>query len=61
MNKRKLTIYEWQRVKGQTYLEKVAIGPGTLHQLGIDYTAIVEMPDGSLKNIPVELVMFETV
>ena len=71
MNKRKVTIYKWQRVEGKCALDKVAIGHGIFHQFGIDYeefetgpgqfsTAIVEMPDGSLKNVPVELVKFET-
>jgi hypothetical protein len=66
---RKVIVYEYQKTKGQTYFEKVAIGNGIFHAWGVDYaefetgpgnfsTAIVEMPDGSVKNVPVELIVF---
>ena len=69
MKTRKVVVYEFKRVKGQTYFDKVCVGHGLFHQFGVDYeefetgpgnfsTAIVEMSDGSIKNIPVELVMF---
>ena len=69
MKPRKVTVYEYQRVKGQTHFDKVCVGNGIFHQFGFDYeefetgpvnysTAIVEMPDGTIKNIPVELVVF---
>ena len=68
-DKRKVVVYEWQRAKGQTHLEKVSIGNGLFHEFGTDYeefetgpgnysAAIVEMPDGSIKNVPVELIVF---
>lgn len=69
MDKRKVVVYEWQKVKGATHHEKVCIGNGIFHQFGVDYeefetgagnysTAIVEMPDGSVKNVPVEMIVF---
>lgn len=69
MAERKVIIYEWRRVKGQTHCDKVCIGNGIFHQWGCDYkefetgpgnysTAIIEMPDGSIKNVPVELIIF---
>lgn len=68
-DKRKVVVYEYQRVAGQSHYDKVAIGPGIFHQFGINYeefesgpghftTAIVEMPSGEVKNIPVELIVF---
>ena len=67
--KRKVIVYEWQRVKGTTHSEKVQIGTGVFHQFGVDYqefdsgpgnfsTAIVEMPDGSVMNVCVEMIVF---
>ena len=69
MEKRKVVVYEWQRVKGQNHSDKVAVGNGIFHQFGCDYeefetgpgnytTAVVEMPDGSVKNVPVEMIVF---
>lgn len=69
MKTRKCVVYEWQRVKGQSHYDKVCVGNGIFHQFGVDYeefesgpgnfsTAIIEMPDGSIKNVPVELVVF---
>jgi len=69
MNTRKVVIYEYKKAKGQTHFEKVSVGHGLFHQFGMDYeefengtgnysTAIVEMPDGEVKNIPVELIVF---
>lgn len=69
MNKRKVVVYEYQRGKGNSHFDKVCIGNGTFHEFGVDYqdsdngpgnysTAIVEMPDGSVKNVPVELIVF---
>jgi len=68
---RKCVVYEWKRKieDGKSFLEKVAVGNGTFHQFGCDYeefetgpgnysTAIVEMPDGSVANVPVELIVF---
>jgi len=66
---RKVVVYEYQRAEKSMHYEKVAIGHGIFHQFGCDYeefesspgnfsTAIVEMPDGSVKNVPVELIVF---
>lgn len=66
---RKVVVYEYKRAKGQTYYEKVPVGNGLFHQFGVDYeefetgpgnftTAVVEMPDGEVKNVPVELIVF---
>lgn len=48
---------------------KVPVGSGKFHQFGVDYeelndgvgnfsTAIVEMPDGKVVNVPVDLIEF---
>lgn len=69
METRKVVVYEYQKVKGAHHFEKVCVGNGTFHQFGVDYeefeagagnysTAIIEMSDGSVKNVPVELVVF---
>ncbi len=69
MGKRKVVVYEYVKVKGQSHLDKIAIGNGFFHEFGVDYqefetgpgtysTAIVEMPDGSVKNVPVEMIVF---
>lgn len=69
MENRKVVVYEWHRAKGKAFSEKVAIGNGVFHKFGCDYeefesgpgnytTAIVEMPDGSVKNVPVDLIVF---
>ena len=69
MKLRKVVVYKYEIVKGQHFFDKVAVGSGLFHQFGCDYeefetgpgnfsTAIVEMPDGSVKNVPVELIVF---
>jgi len=66
---RKVIVYEYQKPKGASFFEKVCIGNGLFLQFGVDYeefesgagnysTAIVEMPDGSIKNVPVENIIF---
>ena len=71
MGTRKVVVYEWEREGGNLYSKKVRIGEGIFHQFGVDYeefetgpgnftTAIVEMPDGEIKNIPVGLVVFKS-
>lgn len=66
---KKVVIYKYERVVGQTHCDKVPDGHGMFHQWGCDYeefengagnfsTAIVELPDGSVRNIPVELIVF---
>lgn len=69
MANRKVVVYEHQREKGMTHFKKVCVGHGVFHQWGCNYeefdngavnysTAIVEMPDGSVKNVPVDLIVF---
>ena len=69
MERRKVLVYEYQRKKEQAAFDRVCIGHGIFHQFGVDFeefeagpgnysTAIVEMPDGSVKNVPVELITF---
>lgn len=69
MSDRKVTVHEWAKRNERDYFEKIAIGEGTFHGFGFDFaesetsiasfsTAIVEMPDGSVKNVPVELIVF---
>jgi len=69
MKTRKVIIYRYEKVKGKIHNEKVIDGHGFFHQFGLDYeefetgpgvysTAIVEMLDGSVKNVPVELIVF---
>ena len=72
MNTRKVVVYGYDRSKTTNgRYEKVAIGHGTFHQFGIDYeefdtglgqftTAVVEMPDGSVRNVPLEMIVFNT-
>ena len=71
METRKVVVYEWEREGVNLYSKKVRIGEGIFHQFGVDYeefetgpgnftTAIVEMPDGEIKNIPVGLVVFKS-
>ncbi len=70
MPKRKVLVYKYERVQGQTNLEKVCIGGGIFHQFGLDYeeledgvgnytTAMVEMSDGTIEGVPVDLVEFK--
>ena len=71
MGTRKVVVYAWKKEEGKPYSKKVRIGEGIFHQFGADYeefetgpgnftTAIVEMPDGSIGNIPVGLVVFKS-
>ena len=67
---RKVVVYEWQQEKSKPFeMRRVCIGSGIFHQFGVNYeefetglgnfsTAIVEMPDGSVRNIPVNLIIF---
>jgi len=69
MSTRKVVVYKYERTAGQAHFDKVVVGNGAFHQFGCYYeefengpgnysTAIVEMQDGSVKNIPVELIVF---
>lgn len=65
--KRRVTVYKYQYEKGQPV--KKCLGNGVFQQYGTDYeeyesgpgnftTAIVEMDDGSVKNVAVDLITF---
>lgn len=71
MKNRKVEVYEYQQVKKEDgiHYEKVSVGYGAFIEYGMDCqqeeygigsfsTAIVEMPDGSIKNVPVEHIVF---
>lgn len=69
---RPVTVYEWFRPDDAKYndpYQRREVGSGTFHQFGVDgefssdsgityTTAIVEMPDGTVKNVPVDLIQF---
>lgn len=70
---RTVTVFEWWRPDDAKYNEpfqKREVGVGEFHQFGTDCTeteenigtystAIVEMSDGSIVNVHVELIIFE--
>lgn len=69
MELRKVVVYEYRKAKGTAHYDKVCIGNGVFHQFGMDFeefetgagnysTAIIEMPDGKVKNVPVEMMAF---
>lgn len=71
MNKRNVYFYKYEKAEGETHHKKVLGGVGLFHEFGCDYeefdsgagnysTAIIELEDGAIKNIPVELVVFKT-
>lgn len=68
---RPISLYKWERVGDDKHNSLVLDVPvATFHQFGVDYndgceagfgrftTAIVELPDGTVRNIPVGLVKF---
>jgi hypothetical protein len=66
---RHVKYYEYERKDGKGPFVKVLKGEGTFHQFGVGYeefesgpgnfsTAIIELPDGSIKNHSVELIEF---
>ena len=68
-SQRKVITYKWEKVKNESYYEIIENGIGTFIKYGVDYnehdsgpgnfsTAIVEMPDGSVKNLPLNLIKF---
>ena len=72
MENRKVVVYEYQDKGPHSEPFKVEIGKGVLLAFGVDYeeltcavgtfsTAIVEMEDGSVKNVPVENIKFEEI
>jgi len=66
---RKVEYSEWRKLPGDTHHTKVLAGFGDFHQFGCNYeefengagnftTAIIELPDGTMVNQPVEMVKF---
>ncbi len=66
---RKVIVYKWEKADGATHYEKVIVGNGLFHGFGVDYlefesgpgnysTAIVEMPDGTVMNVHVDMIVF---
>lgn len=69
---RPVCVFKWYRPDDAKYNEpytKEFVGYGEFHQFGCDYqefedgvgnfsTAIVEMPDGSVSNVSVDLIRF---
>jgi len=62
-------IFKYQRMANKRTLERVFVDYGFFHEFGCNYeefesgagnfsTAIVEMKDGTIKNISVELIQF---
>lgn len=72
---RPVSVFKWFRPEDAKYSDpytKEFVGAGKFHQFGCDFeqfedgagnftTAVVEMPDGSIENIAVDLVRFDDV
>ena len=67
MGKRKVEWYEYERNSGK--VESVFQGTALFHEFGVDYeefesghgnysTAIIELPDGTIKNVYVTCIQF---
>ena len=69
---RKVIVCEYQgeEKRGQFFWKKVFLGEGVFHQFGLDCKAvengggsysiaIVEMPDGTVRSVPVENTQFK--
>ena len=67
---REVVVYKHQKHEAEDYWEKVIDGTGIFHQFGCNYeefndwpgnytTAIVEMPDGTVRNVPVDMIVFK--
>ena len=68
---RKVKVFKIHWSTGTQSMEKELVGIGEFHQFGADYeefetgpgnytTAIVEMPDGTIHNVPAEQIQFIT-
>jgi hypothetical protein len=67
---RKVKVFKYEKLGGDhKYFTKVPDGEGTFIQYGVDYeefesgpgnftTAIVEMPDGTIRNLSVDMIQF---
>ena len=67
---RPVSMQKYEKKPGDTHHSLVPDGVGLFHGFGVDYeefesgagnysTAIVERPDGTIVNLPVNLVKFE--
>lgn len=66
---RRIQWYEYKKIEGQSNFDKVLQGDAIFHQWGVDYeefetgpgnysTAIIELANGTIKNVPAEMVEF---
>jgi hypothetical protein len=66
---RKVKVFEMKQDIEKRKFEKVEIGIGKFHQFGMDFAefetgpgnysiAIIEMDDGNIKQIPVDMIQF---
>ena len=67
---RKVKTFKWEKNENRTF-SKVEDGEGDFIQYGTDYeefetgpgnftTAVIEMPDGTVKNLALDLIQFLT-
>ena len=67
---RLVKYFEYEIPAGEIRAIRIPKGEATFHEFGVDYeefesgpgnysTAIIELPDGSVKNIPVEQIKFK--
>ena len=66
---RSVNVYEFIYNPNIKKTEKLLVGTGSFHGFGIDYeecnrgagsfsTAIIEMPDGTVKNVSLDMIKF---
>ena len=66
---RKVIYSRYEQTAGKTYHSLVEVGEATFHQFGVNYeefdsgagnfsTAIIELDDGTIENVPVETIKF---
>lgn len=66
---RKVIYNRYEKREGETAYSLVAVGEAKFHQFGVNYeefesgagnfsTAIIELDDGTIENVPVETVKF---
>ena len=66
---RKVQVFNYKRAEGEQHFDKVNDGEAFFHQWGVDYeefeagpgnysTAIIEREDGTVENVPVEMIQF---
>jgi len=69
MTGRKVVVFKCQKAEGFSNYQKVSDGHGVFLGFGVNYeelengvgqysTALVERPDGSVINVPVEMIVF---